>query len=145
MSLLDKILGAMTDNKGLLQGGEYGRSFGRIKDARGVAPSADVLQSDYETTTHYEVPPQIVGEQGPMPVPQEKKESPLSQAGNRLSYVVENFDPTNNDSVLDLQKSLNAAGFGLKEDGVFGAKTLKAVRDIQQGRDNTREKWGYEG
>jgi hypothetical protein len=36
MSIMDKILGAMTDDKGLFQGGEHGRMFGRLQDALGV-------------------------------------------------------------------------------------------------------------
>ena len=54
---------------------------------------------------------------------------------NRLSYVIENFDPLDNRSVSDLQKALNANGYNLEIDGRLGGKTLDALRDAQSKRD----------
>jgi len=46
---------------------------------------------------------------------------------------MKDFDPTNKDSVTDMQKRLNAAGGNLKVDGIMGPKTLQAVRAMQAG------------
>jgi lysozyme family protein len=54
---------------------------------------------------------------------------------NRLSYVIENFDPLDNRSVSDLQKALNANGYNLEIDGRLGGKTLDALKDAQSKRD----------
>ena len=43
------------------------------------------------------------------------------------------FDPTDQASVMDMQKKLNAAGGNLKVDGIMGPKTLQAVRAMQAG------------
>ena len=43
------------------------------------------------------------------------------------------FDPTDQASVMDMQKKLNAAGGNLKVDGIMGQKTLQAVRAMQAG------------
>lgn len=41
------------------------------------------------------------------------------------------------DSVLQLQKILNQNGYGLSEDGIFGNKTLSAVKDFQKNKGLT--------
>ena len=41
--LLQKVLGSFKDDKGLFQGGQYGRMFGRLQDALGIQPKG--LQS----------------------------------------------------------------------------------------------------
>jgi len=46
---------------------------------------------------------------------------------------MKDFDPTNKDSVTDMQKRLNSAGGNLKVDGIMGPKTLQAVRAMQAG------------
>ena len=53
----------------------------------------------------------------------------------RLNYVIENFNPLDNRSVSDLQKALNANGYGLEIDGRLGKNTLDALRDAQLKRD----------
>ena len=58
-----------------------------------------------------------------------------SNVENRLSYVIENFDPLDNRSVSDLQKALNANGYNLEIDGRLGGETLDALRDAQSKRD----------
>tara|TARA_R110002074_G_scaffold331563_4_gene501945 strand:- start:1058 stop:1639 length:582 start_codon:yes stop_codon:yes gene_type:complete len=46
---------------------------------------------------------------------------------------MKDFDPTNKQSVTDMQKRLNSAGGNLKVDGIMGPKTLQAVRAMQAG------------
>jgi hypothetical protein len=140
MALLDKILGAMTDDKGLFRGGKYGRVLGGTKDMLGIKPGQRALERDYKVTTHERERP-YVGDQGPQQV---AKKDRFSQVGNRLNYLVANFDPSSNKSVMDLQKALNANGFNLEEDGMFGKKTLDAVRSVQNARENINESYGDE-
>ena len=59
----------------------------------------------------------------------------FSEVGNRLNYIIENFDPLDSKSVTSLQKALNASGYDLEVDGRFGNNTLDAVRDAQGNRD----------
>ncbi len=59
-----------------------------------------------------------------------------SDVENRLTYVIENFDPLSNQSVNDLQRALNANGYDLEVDGRLGKKTLNALRDAQSKRRN---------
>ena len=59
----------------------------------------------------------------------------FSENGNRLNYIVENFDPLDSESVTRLQKTLNTHGYNLEVDGNFGKNTLDAVRDAQANRD----------
>tara|TARA_B100001939_G_scaffold53868_1_gene43041 strand:- start:6702 stop:7118 length:417 start_codon:yes stop_codon:yes gene_type:complete len=137
MALLDKILKSMTDDKGLFRGGKYGRVLGGTKDFLGLKPGQRALERDYMVSTVRRDNPNV-GESGPMKPDEDER---FSQVGNRLNYLVENFDPTDNDSVLDLQKALNANGYNLKEDGMFGKKTLAAVRSIQSNRDKINESY----
>ena len=126
MALLDKLLANMKDDKGLFQGGEYARPLGRLKDALGMKPSMKTLKEPASKT----------------PLPSEEPASmELAPAtGNRMNYLVSNFDPTSNESVMELQKALNSSGVlrgaKLSEDGIFGKKTLAAVRDIQNTRND---------
>ena len=140
MALLDKILGAMTDDKGLFRGGKYGRVLGGTKDMLGIKPGQRALERDYKVTTHRRDDP-AVGDQGPQQV---AKGDRFSQVGNRLNYLVSNFDPQNSKSVMDLQKALNANGSNLKVDGKFGTKTLDQVRKLQNAREDIRESYGEE-
>tara|TARA_B100000902_G_scaffold398984_1_gene467814 strand:- start:2619 stop:3116 length:498 start_codon:yes stop_codon:yes gene_type:complete len=137
MALLDKILGSLTDDKGLFRGGKYGRVLGRTKDALGLKPGQRALERDYKITTHRRDNPNV-GEEGPM---RPEKSDRFSQVGNRLNFMVENFDPTDNKSVLKLQRAMNANGFDLKEDGMFGKKTLAAVRKHQAMRDKINQSY----
>ena len=59
----------------------------------------------------------------------------FSDAGGRLSYIVENFDPRDRKSITNLQKTLNANGYDLEVDGMLGKNTLDAVRDVQANRE----------
>tara|TARA_Y100000593_G_scaffold94664_1_gene194973 strand:+ start:2346 stop:2900 length:555 start_codon:yes stop_codon:yes gene_type:complete len=43
------------------------------------------------------------------------------------------FDPTDSQSVMEMQQKLNQAGANLKVDGIMGPKTLGAVRAMQAG------------
>ena len=54
---------------------------------------------------------------------------------NRLKYVIENFNPLDNKSVSDLQRTLNANGYDLEVDGWLGQKTIDALRDAQSKKD----------
>ena len=149
MALLDKILGAMTDDKGLFRGGKYGRVLGGTKDMLGIKPGQRALERDYQVTTHERSHPSVEkpGDlrskfktpEGPLQVNDDDR---FSQVGNRLNYLVSNFDPGSNKSVMDLQKALNANGMDLKVDGKFGKKTLDAVRLIQNSRENINEEYG---
>ena len=58
-----------------------------------------------------------------------------SDVENRLKYVIENFNPLDNKSVSDLQKTLNANGYDLEVDGRLGQKTIDALRDAQSKKD----------
>ena len=66
----------------------------------------------------------------------------FSDVENRLDYIVENFDPVDSKSIADLQKTLNANGYDLEEDGKFGKNTLDAVRDAQADRDKANQMVG---
>ena len=59
----------------------------------------------------------------------------FSDAGSSLSYIVENFDPSDRKSITNLQKILNANGYDLEVDGMLGKNTLDAVRDVQTNRE----------
>ena len=59
-----------------------------------------------------------------------------SDVENRLTYVIENFDPLSNQSVNDLQRALNANGYDLEVDGRLGKNTLDALRDAQSKQRN---------
>lgn len=128
MALLEKILGAMRDDKGVFQGGEYGRNLGRLRDRMGSEPS----QSLMEEGSDYTPPPSASIE--------DQERMTMAPEGNRLDFLLKNFDPSSNESVLDLQKALNSSGAlrgnKLSEDGMFGKKTLAAIRDMQKTRDN---------
>jgi len=54
---------------------------------------------------------------------------------DRLTYIIENFDPLSNKSVSDLQRALNTNGYDLEVDGRLGKKTLDALRDAQSKHD----------
>ena len=58
-----------------------------------------------------------------------------SDVENRLNYVIENFNPLDNKSVSDLQRTLNANGYDLEVDGRLGRKTIDALRDAQSKKD----------
>ena len=51
------------------------------------------------------------------------------------NYVIENFNPLDNRSVSDLQRTLNANGYDLEVDGRLGQKTIDALRDAQSKKD----------
>lgn len=142
MKLLDKILGAMKDNRGMFQGGEYGRVGGRVLDA--IDANQYGMQQPIGEMPDYDNMPKAnpgkrILEQEYMKTPRnEPMSGKLSPVGNRIDYMLQNFDPTSNDSVLELQKMLNssgALGTKLSEDGMFGKKTLAAVRQLQAARD----------
>jgi len=128
MALLEKILGAMRDDKGVFQGGEYGRNFGRLRDRMGSEPS----QSLMEEGSDYTPPPSASIE--------DQERMTMAPEGNRLDFLLKNFDPSSNESVLDLQKALNSSGAlrgnKLSEDGMFGKKTLAAIRGLQNTRND---------
>ena len=59
-----------------------------------------------------------------------------SDVENRLTYIIENFDPLSNRSVSDLQRALNNNGYDLEVDGRLGKNTLDALRDAQSKQRN---------
>ena len=71
----------------------------------------------------------------------EAKDYVKSPVGDEINWAsvareqAKNFDPSNNEDVLKLQKYLNYAGLGgedgLSEDGVLGRNTLTALRGLQ--------------
>jgi|TARA_R100000049_G_C1929182_1_gene73269 hypothetical protein len=56
----------------------------------------------------------------------------LSLSHNRARDFAKDFDPSDSQSVLEMQKRLNATGAGLAEDGQMGPKTLAALRELQR-------------
>ena len=56
----------------------------------------------------------------------------LSIGHNRARDFAKDFDPSDSQSVLEMQKRLNATGAGLSEDGQMGPKTLAALRGLQR-------------
>ena len=118
----------MKDDRGIFQGGEYGRPMGRMQDALGINPSERVLSEPASKT--------------PLPSKEPESMEMAPQTGNRLDYLVSNFDPSDNDSVKALQVALNSSGVlrsnKLEEDGMFGKKTLAAIREIQNTRNDIK-------
>jgi indole-3-glycerol phosphate synthase len=66
----------------------------------------------------------------------------IKKASPSAGVIVENFDPVDSKSIADLQKTLNANGYDLEEDGKFGKNTLDAVRDAQADRDKANQMVG---
>jgi hypothetical protein len=56
----------------------------------------------------------------------------LSLSHNRARDFAKDFDPGDSQSVMEMQKRLNATGAGLAEDGQMGPKTLAALRELQR-------------
>lgn len=116
MSMYDKLKHRMQDEEGLMQGGKYGRVGGRMLDMLGIGPSDRTLGGEVKHTG--------VSQQ----------EGELSQMGNRLDHMARNIDPSDPESVLQFQQMYNKmAGEGsqLKEDALFGPKSLAALRNLQ--------------
>ena len=116
MSMYDKLKHRMQDEEGLMQGGKYGRVGGRMLDMLGIGPSDRTLGGEVKHTG--------VSQQ----------EGELSQMGNRLDHMAKNIDPSDPESVLQFQQMYNKmAGEGsqLKEDALFGPKSLAALRNLQ--------------
>ena len=56
----------------------------------------------------------------------------LSLSHNRARDFAKGFDPGDPQSVMEMQRRLNATGAGLAEDGMMGPKTEKALRGLQR-------------
>lgn len=56
---------------------------------------------------------------------------PVTTNSDNISAAVGAGSPNKKDDVLLVQKLLNAKGFHLKEDGLFGANTSAAIKDFQ--------------
>tara|TARA_R100000808_G_C2090785_1_gene111288 strand:+ start:105 stop:812 length:708 start_codon:yes stop_codon:yes gene_type:complete len=133
---LVKALGnSMKDDKGLFQGGEQGRSFGRIKDALGVASRDEfgnkITQENMMQDT-----------------------SAQDELYGQARSFAENLNTQDNEEVLEMQNMLNqlgikdAEGKTLKADGILGGKTLHALRQLQgvdtEPSDMYQESYEYE-
>lgn len=109
---MGKILGSLTDDKGLFQGGEEGRFLGRTRDRlEGQATSYD---------------------------PSMAEDQDLWQHARGFA---ENIDTGSSDDVGELQRMLNQLGItdeegaSFKEDSILGAKTMQGLRQLQGKED----------
>tara|TARA_R100000655_G_scaffold106880_1_gene156591 strand:- start:725 stop:1723 length:999 start_codon:yes stop_codon:yes gene_type:complete len=135
----EAVPGKMRDDQGLFQGGYGGRTFGRARDAwdknaaRNMGDTGHLAGQAQPGTFGYERPTpdkpfrffdkSTWGDQS----------TPGSQQGDagykQADSWMKNFNPQDKNDVLKIQKM-----FGLEEDGVFGPKTLAAVRGFQNSR-----------
>ena len=107
--LLGGLLGGMKDDKGLFQGGEEGRMFGRVKDRlSGRGSSIDPgMEEDY------------------------------SKFRGHAREFAKNMDISNKEDVFEMQGMLSKLGIGdyegktIKSDGMIGERTLSALRALQ--------------
>ena len=140
-NIIDKIMGMMTDDKGIFQGGKYKRVGGRVLDTLEGTVGPEQQQ---ETAGRA-----LAGAMGVEPPsdasPGEKVTfNPFQEGDPRMStdfsmarILALDFDPSNETDILKLQKRLNEAGYkgedgkALDVDGKFGKNTLHALRNIQ--------------
>jgi len=124
----------MSDDKGMFQGGEKGRMFGRFRDAYedsvfGREPKEEP-KDDWDMRAMQAEDAWKNREQNP----QEAETSNLMMA-NRLAQT---FDPSSEYGVKALQTYLNRAGVRdydmkpLAVDGSFGERTESALRKVQE-------------
>ena len=115
--------GGMTDDKGLFQGGEEGRLFGRLRD------KLENRETSYD--------------------PGMEDNNELSVHAKDFAR---NMDVGNKDDVLEMQNMLNQLGIKdhegneLAADGMLGDKTLSALRLLQGGSDDEQQgpgPWSY--
>jgi len=127
MKGLKGLLGNMMDNEGIFQGGDEGRLFGRAKDALGIA-SKTGLFGDKETREN---------------VGSELYKNQTQEGNDQLDLMsharefAKNLDSESGEDVLEMQGMLNQLGYKdddgkeLVGDGMFGEKTLSALRRLQ--------------
>ena len=141
MSIIDRIINAMRDDKGLFQGGKHGRAGGRILDAidRTVGPEQEAesagrtLASEMGMEADRLAPAAEKETYNPFPADDPRMTKDFSMA----RILALDFDPANEGDVKQLQKRLKTAGYKgedgkeLKVDGVFGKNSLHALRAIQ--------------
>ena len=143
--LFNLIKGRMTDDEGLFQGGHQGRMLGRVRDAwdrnvaRNMGDTGNLAGQVQPSTMGYNRP---VKDTKPdkflNPFTWGNQSDPGSGAGDpgfkQANSWIKNFNPQDKNDVLKIQKM-----FGLEEDGIFGPKTLAAVRQFQGNRDGTKK------
>ena len=124
--------GKMTDDKGIFQGGTEKRSFGRIKDRRDSRAADDSIQPDslnkkagYDLKQYNKVyNPGF-------------KDKPYSDEFNNAREFALDFNPSDTDQVMEMQKRHNQAGYlgangqPLKVDGMLGEQTVAGLRSMQ--------------
>ena len=148
--LLSLLKGKMTDDQGLFQGGHQGRMFGRARDAwdknaaRNMGDTGNLAGQVQPSSMGYNMP---VKDTKPgklfSPSTWGNQSDPGSQSGDagykQADSWMKNFNPQDKNDVLKIQKM-----FGLEEDGIFGPKTLSAVRQFQGNREGvSKDKFGF--
>tara|TARA_Y100000004_G_scaffold35478_1_gene38014 strand:+ start:15418 stop:16266 length:849 start_codon:yes stop_codon:yes gene_type:complete len=143
--LFNLIKSRMTDDEGLFQGGHQGRMLGRVRDAwdknvaRNMGDTGNLAGQVQPSNMGYNRP---VKDTRPdkflNPFTWGNQSDPGSKAGDpgfkQANSWIKNFNPQDKNDVLKIQKM-----FGLEEDGIFGPKTLAAVRQFQGNRDGTKK------
>lgn len=141
MSIIDKIMGMMRDDKGLFQGGDYGRVGGRMLDALDstVAPGQEAetagrtLASEMGMEADRLAPAADKVTYNPFPADDPRMTKDFSMA----RILALDFDPANEADVKQIQQRLKTAGYkgedgkALEVDGKFGKNSLHALRAIQ--------------
>ena len=159
MGFLDYIKDSMTDQKGLFQGGQQGRAFGRVRDLfsgdRNTAPPRTKDLTYKTTSTGEQLPESTIGQspnrrvakddwdlraiqaeeawKGREDDPEKAKKFNLMMA-NRLAKT---FDPSSKEGVQALQTYMQRAGIKdyegkeIKADAMFGKRTESGLRKIQ--------------
>lgn len=145
--LASGLFGLMKDDKGVFQGGEKGRVFGRLKDSldrhkQNRMKDKYNLQSDAEAEV---VANADKGQRQAIASNYEKSDQMYKQTLENsknllnLRQMSKELDVSDPEAVKQWQERA-----GLKVDGMFGPKSLQAMRDIQ-GDKGAYSKEGYLG
>jgi hypothetical protein len=139
----------MVDNEGLFQGGRQARPFGRARDwfEDNLGNRQNI---DQRSRNRLGRKLEVSGEVPSTYMRGDIGESPLTQPVTLARETGLNFDPSNPESVRQLQTRLNQAGYRdqegqpLQVDAVFGPNTEYALRKLQSDIEyNPGEKFGF--